>query len=519
MFDRLQVRDVGSASSCLSDEDIVAFALGRLPSQRLAATHAHLDECETCQHLLSEAAHVLGAAATAPDAYDTDDTDDTGLSFITTFQPGALVGRRYRIRHFIARGGMGEVYEAFDEDLQQRVALKTVTSTASDNANAVRRLKGEVQLARRVSHPNVCRIYDFGTHTMATTGAQICFLTMEFVNGETLGQCVRLGGALPLAEVRTLAKQLLLGLSAAHAAGVLHRDFKSDNVMLRTESDERVTPQILDFGLARALDHQSQHAASASQPSLVGTYGYIAPEQLEGKGYTTASDVYAFGVVWFEMLTGELPFDSRSSPAVAALQRLHRAAPAPSSRNPLVPSGLDAIVLRCLRRAPKDRFKTAEDVLAALEAYDERTRPIWQQRSRLGFGIAVCALGTWGYAAARQPAHQPQVAPLLRTLAAATPALPHPVSPAAAVSSQQAEAQGSSWPTSNRVPNGARRSAAPSATTQPTKRAQRAESRAAPRFAAAERAADAGTSSPAPATSGWEDPFAEGRAGNPPEAH
>ncbi len=113
---------------------------------------------------------------------------------------------------------MGEVYEAFDRELQERVALKTVTSTACDNASAVRRLKAEVQLARRVSHPNVCRIYDFGTHVMPDTGAHISFLTMEFVEGETLGQRVRLRGALPVEEARLLGRQLLHGLSAAHEA-------------------------------------------------------------------------------------------------------------------------------------------------------------------------------------------------------------------------------------------------------------------------------------------------------------
>src|SRR5882724_5613508 len=292
-----------SAAACLSEEDVLAFAVGRLPAGKLIEAHQHLDACEICQHLLSEAAHALATAATAPLR------DGEDLGFNTTFQPGTLVGQRYLIRQFIARGGMGEVYEAFDRELQERVALKTVTSTACDNPSAVRRLKGEVQLARRVGHPNVCRIYDFGSHVMAQTGAQISFLTMEFVDGETLGQRVRLAGALPIPEAQKLARQILGGLCAAHEAGVLHRDFKSDNVMLRAEGSDGVSPLILDFGLARAFDHDSRSGASSSNPMLVGTFEYIAPEQLEGKPHTTASDVYALGVVWFEMLTGELPFE------------------------------------------------------------------------------------------------------------------------------------------------------------------------------------------------------------------
>ncbi|HEY0468985.1 MAG TPA: serine/threonine-protein kinase, partial [Polyangiaceae bacterium] len=325
-----------TSTQCLSDEEVLAFASGTLESSRHAEAHVHFDRCEVCQRLLSEAAHALATAVTSPFV------EGDELSWHTTFQPGTLVGQRYLIRQFIARGGMGEVYEAFDRDLQERVALKTVTATACDNASAVRRLKAEVQLARRVSHPNVCRIYDFGTHIMPETGTQISFLTMEFVEGETLGQRVRLGGALPIDEARVLGRQLLRGLGAAHEAGILHRDFKSDNVMLRAELGGACSPLILDFGLARALDEGSRK--SASTPNLLGTFGYIAPEQLQGHPHSTASDIYSFGIVWFEMLTGELPFESAaSSPMGTALARLQGSAAAPSSRNPLVPADLDAI--------------------------------------------------------------------------------------------------------------------------------------------------------------------------------
>jgi len=407
-----------AASPCPSDETLVAFALGHLSGLHLASVHDHLDSCETCQHLLSEAAHGLGEAATVPHSQHAAEE----LGWATTFQSGAVVGKRYRIAHFIARGGMGEVYEAFDDELQQRVALKTVTSTASDNAAAVRRLKAEVQLARRVSHPNVCRIYDFGTHVVAQTGAQVSFLTMEFVDGETLGQHVRLGGALPLPEALSIARQLLLGLSAAHAAGVLHRDFKSDNVMLRADALDRVTPLILDFGLARTLDHRAEGPASSSNSSLVGTLDYIAPEQLEGKPHTIASDVYSFGVVWFEMLTGELPFDAGSATPSNALQRLQRPAPAPSRKNPSLPSGLDAIVLRCLRRAAKDRFQSAEAVLSALDAFDQRASSLWRRRTWLALGLGLSALGFVGYLSLRARPEHASLPRLTRTLNAASAA-------------------------------------------------------------------------------------------------
>jgi serine/threonine protein kinase len=418
-----------AATECLSDEEVLAFASGTLESSRHLAAHFHFDQCDVCQRLLSEAAHALATAVTAPFL------EGESVSWHTTFQPGTLVGHRYLIVHFIARGGMGEVYEAFDRDLQERVALKTVTSTACDNASAVRRLKAEVQLARRVSHPSVCRIYDFGTHIIPETGAQISFLTMEFVDGETLGQRVRSSGPLPIDEARALGKDLLRGLSAAHEAGVLHRDFKSDNVMLREEASGGRSPLILDFGLARALDEGSRNNSS-SHPNLLGTFGYIAPEQLQGRPHTTASDVYSFGIVWFEMLTGELPFATPSSPMGTALARLQSSAVAPSSKNPRVPSDLDAIVLGCLRRSPKDRFRTAHEVLDALEALETRTQHSFQKR-RLVPLTAAAVLGAIAAYVAVIPTTHPQLAevtvrpnlPAAHDQRAAQAEAPRPASP------------------------------------------------------------------------------------------
>ncbi len=346
---------------CPPDEELIAFALGKLEDARLPAFHAHLDVCVTCQQVLAEAAHAFATAMTAPLSEDTD--------FNTTFQPGAVVAGRYVISRFIARGAMGEVYEAYDRDLTERVALKTVASTACDNLRAVRRLRSEVQLARRVSHPNVCRIYDFGTHVMRDTGVQLHFLTMEFVEGETLGQRIRLGGPLPPVEALELARELLFALQAAHGAGVLHRDFKSDNVMLKLGPIERASAVVLDFGLARDVDQAPP--ASVSQPTFVGTFGYMAPEVLEGMPHSTATDVYSFGVVWFEMLTSQLPFEGATSPA-RALQCLEAAPPAPSSFNAKVSRDIDELVLRCLARTPQDRFSTVSEVLDALDALDGR---------------------------------------------------------------------------------------------------------------------------------------------------
>jgi hypothetical protein len=414
---------------CFDEDDLLAFAGGQLSSEQRERAHRHLDVCDECQELLNEAVHALATARTASEGVDDE------VAWSTTFRPGMVLGRRYEIRRFIARGGMGEVYEAFDQELQEHVALKTVTSTACDNPSAVRRLKAEVQLARRVSHTNVCRIYDFGTHQASEGSPSVSFLTMEFVEGETLGARLRRSGALPLSEATALGHALLRGLAAAHAAGVLHRDFKSDNVLLRRDG-EQLQPLISDFGLARALDHTGGQSSSSGR-GLVGTLAYMAPEQLEGQPYTTASDVYSFGLVWFEMLTGELPFKARSSPAVTTLERLTKPAPLPSSKNPLVPSELDAVVLACLRRSAADRLQTASAVLTRLEELERQAHAPRPKRKLMaalvpaGLAIGVTALallqGSRGAPAAPPAAATRNERPLER---AATLAEPRPTASA-----------------------------------------------------------------------------------------
>jgi serine/threonine protein kinase len=191
---------------------------------------------------------------------------------------------------------------------------------------------------------------------------------MEYIEGETLGARIRRGPPLSLAAVKALSRQLLLGLGAAHAAGVLHRDFKSDNVMLRTRpaQAEGWDAVILDFGLARVLDHDYQGLTERHE--FLGSAGYMAPEQLlEGEPLSEATDLYAFGVVLFEMLTQRLPFQGRSARAVA-FQRLVQSAPPPSSVVPGLSAEWDALVARCLQREAAQRFASARAVLEQLEA-------------------------------------------------------------------------------------------------------------------------------------------------------
>src|SRR6478736_266415 len=414
-----ELRTPSSPRPCLSDDEIAAFAQGQLSQAERLRIEQHMDGCEACAALLDEV--MRGLNTTLPSA-----VADPGTDWATTFSRGALVADRYEVRRFIARGGMGEVYEAYDRQLQERVALKTVSSSASDSPRAIRDLKAEVQLARRVTHAHVCRIYDLGTHTLKNGGV-VHFLTMEFVEGETLGQILRARGALTLDRCDQFARGLLQGLAAAHAAGILHRDFKSDNVMVRRNDGGRLTPVILDFGLARHLDERSR--ARSSGQTMVGTLAYMAPEQVEGAPLSKATDIYAFGVVWFEMLTGKLPF--ANSPQRGALERLTKPPNAPSVLNREVPRMVDAAVLRCLARSPTQRFQTAQGVLDALDA----TPSVPLKRSPLLImQIAAASLLLVGFVYAIG-SQQPRVVNLQATLPAGAPTAPAsqlPVEPTAA---------------------------------------------------------------------------------------
>jgi serine/threonine protein kinase len=267
------------------------------------------------------------------------------------------------------------------------VALKTLLSTISDNPQAIRRLLCEARLARRISHPNVCRVHDVGLHEEpGRVDERLHFLTMEFIDGERLGQLLRTS-PMDIQLVIAIARQILAGLGAAHAAGVLHRDLKSDNIMVSGQAvggqllagqgpgekgaEMRVT--ITDFGLSQALEGDA--AASRSGNERGGSVSYMAPEQILGQHLTPATDLFAFGVVLFEMLCAELPFACDDGSRQTAMARLGQKPVAPSQLRPEVPPGLDRLVLRCLMEKPEDRFASAEETLAVLDEAAATHRP------------------------------------------------------------------------------------------------------------------------------------------------
>src|SRR5262245_4941053 len=241
--------------------------------------------------------------------------------------PGQLLADRFKIVKFIARGGMGDVYEAEDIELHERVALKTVRPEIARASQAVDRFKREIQLARKVTHPNVCRIFDLFHDT---TGPEtIAFLTMELLQGETLHQRLVRNGKMTTSEALPIIRQMASGLAAAHKAGVIHRDLKTSNAMLTEDADSQTFRTVItDFGLARPATAQESMETLSRPGDMVGTPAYMAPEQIESAEITPATDIYAFGIVMYEMVTGMLPF--AAEPGLAAtLKRLHEPPPSP----------------------------------------------------------------------------------------------------------------------------------------------------------------------------------------------
>jgi eukaryotic-like serine/threonine-protein kinase len=295
-------------------------------------------------------------------------------SLAPSVSPGDILCGRFRIIREVAEGGMGHVYEAFDSELRVNVAVKTIRPEIASDPEALGRFRQEVQLARRITHSNVCRTYDLGRETASGPVRDLRFITMEFLNGETLTAKIERTGALPLAEALEIARQVAEGLEAARAIGIVHRDIKPANIMLvpLPGADEGFRAVITDFGLARN-DPSTGPANTLTQSQTarpIGTLAYMAPEQLEGAEVSTATDIYAFGLVLFEMVTGKRAFPSGNFLSGIA-KRLSGAIPDPRLAVSSLPEPWVRAIEGCLRTRPEERFQSAADAIAVLRGEKE----------------------------------------------------------------------------------------------------------------------------------------------------
>ncbi len=303
-----------------------------------------------------DATRIAGRSISAAATAMTDLAGDRGVSFDTLSDvgPGTLLGSRFEILSTLGAGGMGVVFKARDRELDDLVALKMLKREVAGDGVLVERLKSELKLARKITHPNILRTFDFGD----IDGNP--FISMEYVRGLTLRAMLERSGRLPYSAGLRLARQLTSGLAAAHALAIIHRDIKPENIIL----DSQGNAKLMDFGLARPVTRLTPGQTQAG--FIVGTPHYLAPEQLEGKEPDQRADVYACGVVLFEVFTGRLPFGGNNLMEIIS-QHLREAPVAPHEYWPEIPPALEQLLLRCLEKNPAARYADAAALVTELD--------------------------------------------------------------------------------------------------------------------------------------------------------
>jgi serine/threonine protein kinase/lipopolysaccharide biosynthesis regulator YciM len=328
-----------------------------LPQERRATFVA--DACAGDEELRSEVEELLSS-------YDTDFLEESPvnekpISFpsLNLFSDGKIIGH-YKIRGKIGSGGMGEVFLAQDTSLKRLVALKVLNADFSRKKENIHRFKQEARATSALNHPNILTIYEIGEFE------KISFIASEYIKGETLHQRLK-GGPLPLTETLKVALQIAAALNAAHNDGIIHRDIKPENIMLREDGIVKV----VDFGLAKLLEqgdvNSSAVTAFQTQPGVImGTPVYMSPEQIEGRHIDNRADLFSFGSLIHECLTGTPPFQGATITEIIS-KIVSADPPAPSKINPNVLPELDEIVLRLLKKQPEERYQSASDLISDLD--------------------------------------------------------------------------------------------------------------------------------------------------------
>lgn len=328
----------------------------------------------------------LRAVAKAPDVQPR--APETSLERIAQF----------RIVEKIGRGGMGIVYRAEDEKLGRVVALKVLPEDFDDDPSRKRRFMREARLAASLAHPNVAAVHEVGE-----ADGRI-YIAMELVEGRTLRRVLD-GGPLAIAEALRIARETARGVAPAHARGIAHRDLKPDNVMV----SEGGAVKVLDFGLAKPVDVDRAKVETASftqEGRILGTPGYMSPEQATGRAVDVRTDVFSLGVMLYEMLTGKRPFEGDTSMEILMATSRDRYVPV-AKIAPKVAPAVIAVVDRCLAKNPEDRYASAAPLLAALESVDTREARAASRTVRIA--LAVPAVALLAFAASRIAATDPPV--------------------------------------------------------------------------------------------------------------
>jgi eukaryotic-like serine/threonine-protein kinase len=358
------------AHSQKSVEDLFEAALARPPEERVVFLDGVCRDAPDVRKLVEMLLRAEEQAGSFLETPLLSPHDPLPPKPCATFEPGCVICDRFQVHRFIARGGMGEVYEAWDSELRERVAIKTIRPDLAEDPEVLDRFRREVKQARAISHPNICRIHELFCH-VPESGARVWFLSMEFLDGFTLSEHINHLGPVKPALALDLVEQIVSGLKAAHGLGVIHRDLKSGNIMLVNSSTGRLRAVITDFGLALNVLYRD---GGLSEPGGQGTPAYMAPEQTKTGEVSTLADEYALGVIMCEMVTGSRPTRNDVSKARPQLQAaVARSAGARWSR----------VVLRCLEQDPQNRYGKLDEIVPAL-------RPVERSRhTRVWVGLAA----------------------------------------------------------------------------------------------------------------------------------
>jgi serine/threonine-protein kinase len=393
-----------TSSACLQHDTVVALIAGQLMLDHHPQIEAHLAECSICQMIVAAAAAGLDDSQGGPPG--------KGQHFP---KPGDMLAGKYQVVGVLGRGGMGTVFAATHGELGRSVAIKVLHCTAS---TADARFLREAKISAQLVSEHTARVFDFGS---TADGAP--FLVMEHLAGEDLSRVIARG---PVSSVLAVeyALQICVALAEAHEAGVVHRDLKPSNVFVTHRADGSPCLKVLDFGISKLLTpgevEKSQNLTEAH--SLLGSPAYMSPEQLrESKDVDSRSDIWSLGVVLYELLTAERPFQALSISGVSAAIAADAPRP-PSVANPAVPTGVDRVVMRCLRKDVKERFASVGDVAEALRA---ATAP---PKKTSAWRTVLAAVGAAAVAASIIHLLAPQPSEVIPT-AIALPAQPLPAQP------------------------------------------------------------------------------------------
>jgi serine/threonine protein kinase len=269
---------------------------------------------------------------------------------------GCTFAGRYQIIEELGKGGMGRVYKVFDTKIKEKIALKLIKPEIASDRETIGRFSNELRLARKISHRNVCRMFDLGE----SEGAH--FITMEYVHGEDLKSMIRMSTGLTIGTVLSIGKQVCDGLAEAHSLGVVHRDLKPQNIMI----DKGGNAKIMDFGIARSVREKGITGASV----MIGTPEYMSPEQVEGKEADQRSDIYSLGIILYEMLTAHVPFEG-DTPLAIAVKHKTEVPRDPKLVNAQIPEDLSRVVLKCLEKDKEKRYQSVDELNLELEKIEK----------------------------------------------------------------------------------------------------------------------------------------------------